>query len=397
MKTWHFNLISAFLGLLLATFIGTLSSYDLVINTSIDVLKLIVYFLFFPMLFFTLTAAIASLKKDKGTSTPVFGWSFLWNFITAIVLCLIASFAFYIFRPEGFDSFAKSTAMVSYINIDSFQIIYVLPIIIILALFIGRASNPDESYFYPAYAVLNSFSEVFFRMSKTLCRASWFAIFFFSGFFFKQYVSSSMFSTYIDLTLFILVLTVFVTFLILPLIIWCFSGFKKNPFRPVVRLLGPSLTAFFSNDPLFYYPQLLFTTRNNLGVQKRIVGSSLPFSIFISKGGTAMISTLFCALFAFKSNTPLDWPSLSILAFYCSMLSFLSGAHFKTEMLFICLTALNLANIQIDQQNQIQLLYSLPLVSGFGYFLDAQIAGLSSYISGIRTNSNRTVKRVYTI
>jgi len=397
MKTWHFNLISAFLGLLLATLIGASSSYDLVINTSIDVLKLIVYFLFLPMLFFTLTAAIASLKKDRGTTTPVLGWSFLWNFITAIVLCLVASFAFYIFRPEGFNSFSKSTAMVSYLNIDTFQIFYAVPIIIILALFIGRASNPDESYFYPAYAVLNSFSEVFFRLSKTLCRYAWFAIFFFAGFLFKQYFSSEMFSTYINLTLFILVLTVFVTFLILPLIIWCFSGFRVNPFRPVIRLLGPSLSAFFSNDPLFFYPKLFFTARNNLGVQKRIVGSSLPLSLFISKGGTAMISTLFCAFFAFEAKTPLDWPSLSILAFYCSMLSFLSGAHFKTEMLFICITALNFANVKLDQQAQLQLLYSLPLVTGFGYFLDAQIAGLSTYISGVRTKTNRTVKRVYTI
>ncbi|MFA7108822.1 MAG: cation:dicarboxylase symporter family transporter [Sphaerochaetaceae bacterium] len=396
MKTWHFNLISAFLGLLLATLIGASSSYNLVINTSIDVLKLIVYFLFFPMIFFTLTAAIASLKKDKGITTPVFGWSFLWNFITAIILCLGAAFAFYLFRPEGFKTFSKSTAMVSYLSINTFQIVYALPIIIILAIFIGRASNPDESYFYPAYAVLNSFSEVFFRVSKTLCRYAWFAIFFFSGFFFKQYFSNGMFSTYLNLTLFILMLTLFVNFLILPLIVWCFSGFKKNPFIPVVRLLGPSLSAFFSNDPLFYYPQLYFTARNNLGVQKRIVGASLPLSLFISKGGTAMISTLFCALVASQSTT-LSWPSLSILAFYCSMLSFVSGAHFKTEMLFICITALNFANIKLDQQTQLQLLYSLPLVSGFGYFLDAQIAGLAAYISGIRTKSNRTVKRVYTI
>jgi len=397
MKTWHYNLISAFLGLLLATLIGTSSSYDLVINTSIDVLKLLLYFLFLPMLLFTLTAAIASLKKDKGTTAPVIGWSLLWNFITAIILCLIAAFAFFIFRPEGFGTFVKSTAMVSYLNVNTFQIAYLIPIIIFLALFIGRASNPDESVFYPAYAVLNSFSEVFFRLSKTLCRYAWFAIFFFSGFFFKQYFSNEMFSTYINITLFILLLTLFVTFLILPLIVWCFSGFKENPFIPVVRLLGPSLSAFFSNDPLFYYPQIYFTARNNLGVQKRVIGSSLPLSLLISKGGTAMVATLFCALITFQSGTPLSWPSLSILAFYCSILSLVSGAHFKTEMLFICITALNFANVTLDQQTQIQLLYSIPLVSGFGYFLDAQIAGLTTYISGIRTKTNRKVKRVYTI
>ena len=359
-------------------------------------------FLTIPIVLITFSAGTASLMKDrKGKKTA--GISILWSIVSTLIL-VIAACIIFISKEESFPvtSTAGSapgtlSSHVSYMLTSSSSALYpgnpfltiaasirfVLPVVIIAWIF-GLALKPSSDIIRPAYTTMNSFAEVMYRISRTYTVYGFFLVFFSSG--------SLFMNIYEEKTLFaapgyaaMLAISVLIAlFAVLPLIYGVFTGFRKNPYKVLLRSIAPALLAFSSSNTVCNIPLAESVARQNLGVQKRICSVTSPLFSIIGKGGSAFISVL--VLLSLYQSTANEAPGTAVIimtALIAALVSFISSFSMGTETALITVLTLSILGINLyGAENAI--IAFLPLLGGLGSLIDSII---SSYGSSIVASS----------
>ncbi len=402
MKTWLTYLAAAAMGLAFQVIFKESSFFYSAMNCMSSLTLRLGVFVVFPLVFFSMTAGTASLGKKRGSNGFVWLSTFFWSLLTTIVLSIVASLVFK-FLPVAFPivehtsvattkdnslykAFAELTAskvsLASPLSFNSFTNLVktsdILFPVMFLALVLGYALRPTSEIIYPAYNVINSLSEAMFRLARQTAKIMWLAIFFISGAWFE--------TLWLDGTVFVslnfiamLCLIGFGTFLIIiPLIYAIATGFKRNPYRQIIRLLSSSTAAFFSVNSLFSMPALYTNCRINLGIRKNVVSTALPLHKILTKGGSAMMGTLCsCSLLLAASGTMPKVSQIITIALACTVVSFASSLHSGYEVVFCISCALGLLDIDIAD-NISSIFGILPLINGIALLFDTLLAGLGT-------------------
>ena len=402
MKTWLTYLAAAAMGLAFQVMFKESSFFFSAINFMASLTLRLGVFIVFPLVFFSMTAGTASLGKKKGSNGFVWLSTFFWSLFTTLVLSVVAALVFKLL-PVSFPviknssiatakdstiykAFAELTtsklSLANPLSFNSFTNLLktsdILFPVMFLALVFGYALRPTSAVIYPAYNVINSLSEAMFRLARQVSKIMWLAIFFISGAWYE--------TLWLDGTVFVslnfiamLCLIGFGTFLIIiPLIYAIVTGFKRNPYRQIIRLLSSSTAAFFSVNSLFSMPALYTNCRINLGIRKNVVSTALPLHKILTKGGSAMMGTLCsCSLVLATSATMPSVSQIITIALACTVVSFASSLHSGYEVVFCISCALGLLNIDIADSVS-SIFGILPLINGIALLFDTLLSGLGT-------------------
>lgn len=408
MKTWLSCTLAAIIGFTAAWVLGSYAFFDTFIDYATGILLNIGTFILLPLVFVTLMAATGSLRKDKGTIGPVFLVSTAWSIFTALVLSLLAGIAF-ILIPNDFPmitgtQFSTDTSLASSLK-TSMQSMFsrynplanspfmnliispswLLPVAFTAFVF-GFAMKPDNDAIKPAYAVMNSFSEIMYRMSHFMASICWLFVAFYSAYWFKNLKSSGLLDIP-NFFFFTIIAVAAAVCIVIPLLFWCFTGFKGNPYRLIPRAIASSMLGLFSGNLLFPLTGVYHLNRKNLGIQKRVVSATMPFSTFFTRGGTAMISTIcLCALCTRANIAILDIRSIALIACSCTLYSLLCSMNLGFETIFVIALASEMLGFDLGGI-ELLALGALPIINGLGTFVDMVLSSLGCYASAKAVDS----------
>ncbi|MBQ3317869.1 MAG: cation:dicarboxylase symporter family transporter [Spirochaetales bacterium] len=412
MKTWLTYLAAAAMGLAFELTLHGSGFYLSFITFMADVMLKLGIFMVFPLAFFTMTSGTASLTRKRGNNSYVWLSTILWATFTTAVLSIAAGLLFRVF-PAVLPTTSTSTANAQQaselssaiigstvtrlaaanpLSVNSFLNFIkssdcLLPIILI-ALIFGYAIRPTSEVIRPAYITLNSISEVMFRLAKIIARFLWIGIFFISGVWFHNlWTDATVFYSWRFVVL-CCIIGFGMLFVIIPLVYGIMTGFRRNPYRQIVRLLSSGVAAFFSVNYLFSMNTLYTDCRINLGIQKSVVSSALPLHSILTKGGSALVSSMCtCSIvFAATGVTPTALQTVTI-ALACTLASFICSIHAGYEVLFITTYALGLLNINAGGA-QFAIIALLPMLNGMALLLDVMLAGLGTSFTASNLNAD---------
>lgn len=411
MKTWLTYLAAAAMGLAFQVTFKESSFFYSSMNFMASIAAKLGVFLAFPLVFFAMTAGTSSLARKKGGNSFIWLSSFFWSLLTTVVMTISAALLFRLIPasfPTGrssynttgtalYDAFSELTAsrlaLANPLSTNAFLNLVkssdsLLPAMF-LALVMGYAARPTSEVMRPAYQVLNSISEAMFRLARQTSKILWSAVFFISGTWFETlWLNGTVFTSWHFITM--LCIIGFGTFLIVvPLVYAIATGFKRNPYRQIIRLLSAATAAFFSGNTLFALPALYTDCRINLGIRKNVVSTSLPIHSIMTKGGSAMMGTLCsCSLvLAASGNMPSATQTITI-ALACTAVSFASSLHAGYEVLFCVSCALGLIGGTNTSDDMSSLIGMLPLLNGTALLFDTMLSGLGTSFTACNLNAD---------
>ena len=402
MKTWLTYLAAASMGIAFALTFGESASFIWSVNLLSEIVLYLGVFIVFPLAFFSMSAGTASLSRNKGRGGFVIISSILWATLSTIVMSFCATLLFRLF-PTVFpatstvpESAEQATALYESLSAASpgsfaaanplslnafFNFVKsgecLLPVLF-LALVFGFAVRPTSEIIRPAYITLNSISEAMFRLARKVSGLLWIGIFFLSGVWLDTlWADGTILVSWKFISL--LVFSVFlVLFGLVPLLYALCTGFSRNPYRQIFRLLSSGVAAFFSTNYLFSQSALYTDCRINLGIQKSVVSTALPIHSVLTKGGTALISTICtCALIYGATGTIPSSVQMVSISFACTLVSFVCCLHAGYEVLFGTVFAIRLLNIDLSG-SELAILGILPLLNGIALLFDVILSGLGT-------------------
>ncbi len=357
-------------------------------------------FLFIPVSFVTLSAGVASLRKDRlGRKTAVTG--IIWSLVSSLILSLLAvgcvsllRISFPVTASAGGDTTSLFTSYSSSIDITgvlSFMNTAFLPLVL-LSLITGMALTPSCDIIRPAYTVFNSFSEMMYRIEKCVTFFGAFYVYLAgTGFFITlwqektAFVSPSFFLKTAGASLLMLLV-------VIPLMYALFTGFRKNPYQILSRGFSSLIFAFVSGNIHASSLQNEAVGRYSLGVQKRIVSTLTPFGIIITRGGTCFVSTITVVTLLETLNAELSLPAVIVIVLTITALSFLSSLSAGSETAFITIALFRVLNINVYGA-EAAVVSIIPFLNGLATMIDITLISMASNIAAVKTKTDITVPK----
>lgn len=405
MKTWITYLASVLMGFASCLIFGDLTIATEIYSSITTFLVNLGIFLFIPLTIITFASGIASLRKDKlGAKTTIV--SIVWAVISTVVLSLIASIVFY-FIPVKFpvSSSAGSDAAIFetiFNNALSHAITglypsnpfltlattsyYIIPMLII-SWILGISLKPNADIIRPAYTVMNSFSEVMYRIVRTISTYGFILVYAGSSYLFLALYQEKTILVSPEFVKLFLAASLITLLVVIPLLFAIFTGFKRNPYWVLGRSFSSIVTGLFTGNILASSLVGEGVSRQNLGVQKRIVSTSTPLFILVGRGGTALISTLSVLALLKAVGAEMSLTSTILIALALSLTSLLSSIASGYELIIVIYGALKLMNISLYGA-EATLIALLPLLSGIAIAIDVTICHFGNAVVSCATRTD---------
>jgi len=351
MKDWFKYIVATVAGLALVLIFPELEIAKSVINTGAAVFENLGRYILIPFVFISFTSGIANLRRQKQAFKAVI-YSLGWGVVTSLALTVTAGLiAWKIFPADfsgvtgigeigtlglvPFSEFITGVINSNVLALFTGDMSLILPVVI-FALLLGIALKPDEDFIRPAFAVMNSFSEVFYKLAKVLTELLILGVVFISAVWFTATFSSNIISDSIKMVLLIGVVTLLAVFLILPLLLLVL-GKTRKPYLWLFALIPPAILAWFSGSTITAQIPLLLHTRNNLGVAKRVSSTSIPLLTIMGRSGSAMIGVVtVCSLYSTINGSSIPFLGLLLAIVLTTLFSLISvSTPPGTEILFI--------------------------------------------------------------
>lgn len=251
----------------------------------------------------------------------------------------------------------------------------------VICFVVGYFMKPNVEVIRPAYVVMNSFSELMFRLSRAFTLFSYFFMFFAASSFFSTLMQEGSIFVAGRFLVMLIVACLACVFIGLPLLFALFTKGKINPYRIIYRSIASLAVGLFTGDVMLSAVINEPIARHNLGCQKRVAGTVIPTYTVIGRGGSAMMATIctLSILYAAKSSA-VTGSIIALVALACAFVSFCSSLHLGYEVFLITVLALRLLGINMYGV-EISILGLLPLLNGMGVMLDNLIANMGATIT----------------
>ena len=408
MKTWFTYIAAAVFALatafLFADYQIASSTFSLISTYLVSLGTLITI----PVIVFSFPSAIASLRKDRlggyAASSII-----TWTLVTSIILPMVPAVFFYLY-PSAFpvtSSAGSSGDLVGYYteyammsNINALSVVnpfntiatassIVLPLIILSWIF-GIFLNPSSDTIRPAYAVMNSFSEIMHKIARFYTVYGYIIAYFsLTDLFLSAYVEKTVIAVPSFLFM-LLIITGIIVFALLPILFALFTKFKKNPYKVLFLSISSLVMSLSSGNVLSSVATNMTTSRYSLGVQKRnAVTSTIFFSLF-SKGGSAAISTFLILTLITAMGGILDSTTIILVALAASAASFVAFTSFGMESVITTYIALKILNVDLYGAES-ALLSILMITNGLSSLLDSAVIAMGTKAVSVATKTDMDV------
>lgn len=393
MKDWFKYIVATVAGLALVLIFPESDLIKSIIGTGAAVFENLGRYILIPFVFISFTSGIANLRRQKQAFRAVI-YSLGWGVLASLALTVTAGLIAWKIFPANFSGvtgteaistpglvpfseFITSVIHTNVLAVFTKDIPLLLPVVV-FALLLGIALKPDEDFIRPAFAVMNSFSEAFYKLAAIITELFILGIVFISAVWFAKTFSSNIISDSIKLVLLISIVTLLAVFLILPLLL-LLIGKTRKPYLWLFALTSPAILAWFSGSTLTAQIPLLLHTRNNLGVAKRVSSTSIPILTIMGRSGSAMIGVVtICSLYSTIHGSSLPFLGLLLAMVITTLFSLISASTPPgTEIMFIVAMTGTLMGNDFTTTLPI-ILPMMPLLLGASALIDTISAGFGA-------------------
>lgn len=291
MKLWMKYLLASAVGYLYASFIPFFSNQIEWFLTASEVITAAVPLLLYPLVFFTLASASASVRF-QGQLLRLSARALLWSLCSHIMLVglgvLIASQVTASPNIPGI-----SPAEISFPHVLDALRLQPLPfwITALSGFFFGLALQPDHERYSHGYHTVNSLGEAFFRITQSASEFLSLGIFVFAGILVFEVQQHPLLTPSSILAVTAVLTSLIGVLLILPLLAMVLCA-QRHPFRWIAALGAPWFAAAVSGNYLLASIPLYSNARTNLGAVRSVPSVSLPLFAVFGRGGTAMVTAV---------------------------------------------------------------------------------------------------------
>ena len=384
---------------------GDMAGATNVIVSVSDYIVSLGVFITIPLIVFSFTSAVASLRKDK-VGGRLNGSVISWSIATSLLLPIAAGYLFYAFpiafpvtssagtSPSILEYYAGMTAKNLTTGLMPYNPFFsiatasdmILPILIISWIF-GYAMKPDSDTIRPAYAVMNSFSEIMFRISRFYTVYGFIFVYFTSSAFFMRLYQEKTMLVAPMFFLQVIAIAAILMIVLIPLLFAIFTRFRRNPYGAMAREFATILASLTSGNLLFARPLNLTLSRHNLGVQKRVSAAVSPWMVIIGRGGTAAVSATATLSIIYALTGALDPVTVILVALVAFLVSFTSFTCLGVEVMLAVHFILRVLNIQLYGA-EVAVIALIPLLNGIGTMIDAALMTLGTKIAGVAIDTD---------
>ena len=405
MKTW-FTYIASILFAAATAFL--FADYEMAANAfsiATTYLLRIGTLITIPLIVFSFPSAIASIRKDR-MGAKVFSSLLSWTLATSILLPVVPSVIFYLY-PSVFpvtSSAGSQGDVVGYFvnyavssNLNALNITnpfnaiatasgVFIPLLILSWIF-GLFLKPSSDTIRPAYAVMNSFSEVIHKAARFYTVYGYvIAYFALTDLFLSSYVEKTVIAVP-EFLLMLLIITSVIIFALLPLLFAIFTKFKKNPYKVLFLSISSIIMALGAGNTISSIATNISTARASLGVQKRNAVTSTFFLTVFAKGGSASISTFIVLTLITAMGGILDQNTIIFITLASIASSFVSFISFGMESVIITYIALKMLNIDLYGAES-AIISILMVTNGLSSMIDAAIMAMGSKVVSVHTKTD---------
>jgi Na+/H+-dicarboxylate symporter len=260
-----------------------------------------------PLVVFSLTVAIYELRQ-QGRFWRLVGKSLLVILATSVIVLTFGIGVTRLFFSNGrIPIIVESAAEIPPLSAEqsAFELfpsnmlsvlagdgLFIFPLCV-FAFFMAIGLTCDKNYAKPLLSFFDSLSRIFFHIAAFFSEILGFVIIVLAAYSAWQYrmvLTKGIFSSLIGL---LLGITLFLSFVVLPLLLYLFRRRKKlAPWAKVYGSLGPAIAAFFSGDINFTLPALFLHGKENLGMNRQVNTVSPLLYTIIGRSGSAMIAAV---------------------------------------------------------------------------------------------------------
>lgn len=382
MKTWVTYLAALVLGCATAfAFSSSLTLMNVMSYISTGILELYVLVFLFTT-FLTLTSGTATLKKEKRFGKTL-GKTILWSIISTAVLALSAVSILSLYQQSHpvttTTGMEVQGAMSTYAHAFSpFYILFVvekiLLFLIIVSWVFGFSITPKKDKLKPSYDAFSSMSEACYKIQKVLAGLGCFVVYTSSTSLFMKIIQDGTIITSFKSFGVLALGLVAVIFVILPLLFYVFTLFRKNPYKVIFKSFSAVAMGFATSN--IYATTLVNESVSEVSLKtKRETSSSvMPLNILLTRGGSAFISTIATISLLWAIGAPVGKEVLLLVALLSFAFSFLSSLAPGMEVVLISYAIFRF--LKVDGSLASTIIAFLPLVNGFAVMLDTILSAL---------------------
>ncbi|WP_028972677.1 dicarboxylate/amino acid:cation symporter [Spirochaeta cellobiosiphila] len=301
MKIWIKYLIGILAGVILGVFIPN-TSFSLISEISDLVIRIGKYAVY-PLVFFSFSIAVYKMMEEKD-SIKTFLYSLFFIVFNTFVVLLIGATVAFIINPRRIPIITEEVAQVQASNwIDVFKLLIpdnvfnvflganaLLPILF-FSFMIGIHLNYDKRETLIIKDVLDTLGKLFYQMNSLIVELLSLGMIALGTFYTIQWKMVEDITPYLQVVLIIGIFTVFLLFVIYPLLTMLITK-TKNPYQLLRGYIGSIMAALISGNSIFAYGTIVKESRENLGIPRKIGAIHLPLNILFGRPGTAVITAV---------------------------------------------------------------------------------------------------------
>jgi|GEM_PF-6317516 len=349
MKLWIKYIIAAVIGYIFGAFIPFFRERFEWLEGISEFFFLALPWFLYPLIFFSVSSAVAFVRHQKQLK-KLTGWSFLWAGLSHLLLALMGGFI--AAQAAAVPVMPEFTALLpSFDPVESLRetlLLNRLPfwLVIVSGVILGLALKPEDSRYIQGYHTMNSFSEVFFRISRCVSEIITLGIIAFAALLVRQQEGISLLSQNYVLLFLTVLSSVIGMVLLLPLVAMLLCT-RKHPYRWFLSLLAPVIASGISGSYQLGMLPLYGHSRTNVGAARSVTSVTTPFFAVFGRGGTAMVTTISAVTIISSqqggSITPTQVTAAAGFSIFASLLAFLTPEMELPFSLFLVLLILGIS------------------------------------------------------
>jgi len=339
MKIWMKLLIAAVLGSALGLLLPQNGSTEKTLGILLELAVRVGRYAFLPLVFFSVPIAVFELYEDKKLF-PIIGKAALLSIASVFAAAILGAAGAFLLKPDRIPLVSESS-MIESISSASDILLGIFPRnafmalvsggdglapLLVLAVILGLAFSFDQAATKPVVNFFDSLSRIVYQINSLFVEVLAIFAILAAAYNARAFQAVLRLHLYKGLLISVAAEVLFALLIVIPLVLY-FTGGKKNPFRVLYGLLGPSLAATISGDLFFGAGTLMKHAKESLGIRRRSGTLTIPIALLLGRAGTSLITaTSFIVVLNSFSNLGLSITNLLWLLFFVPLSALLLGA-----------------------------------------------------------------------
>jgi len=361
-------------------------------------------YIFFPLVFFSLTMAVHELRQVKKT-LRVFTRSILYLLLSSAAMAVLGALSVLVLKPARIPIIAEQTEIFSMPATQEilravfpqnlFDIFisggdFILPLFI-FSILLGTHFGFDTIITKPAVQFFDSMNRILYHINTFVTELIGIGCIALAAWFVSRITSSEEMVLFRQVIILLCVDTAVILLGLFPVVLYIFGG-KKNPYAYLYGILAPLIGAVLSGDIYFSIPLLIRSGKENLGIPRKVGSVTYPLYAIFGRAGTAMVTAIsFIVILKSYSSLGINFTGAIWVILFSFLLSFAVGS-FPSVGIFVSLSVLCSIYGKGIEEGYLILKPLVPILVSFSIMIDITFMAFNSLLVSLHEGLKKDIE-----